>query len=153
MNNNGTLTTRMMPPSPNKSKSVHKSSGKLFRHKDKERSGSSGSSSGSSGNNGSSSSSSSTSSNSSSSSCNNSSGKRDDPMELKDCPLTLPVVGALDHTRSLPRYTACMMPPSPNKSKSVHKSSGKLFRHKDKERSGSSGSSSGSSGNNGTIMI
>lgn len=101
------IISGMMPPSPNKSKSVHKSSGKLFRHKDKERSGSSGSSSGSSGNNGSSSSSSSTSSNSSSSSCNNSSGKRDDPMELKDCPLTLPVVGALDHTRSLPRYTAC----------------------------------------------
>ncbi|XP_063614837.1 transcriptional adapter 3-B-like isoform X1 [Penaeus indicus] len=102
------IISGMMPPSPNKSKSVHKSSGKLFRHKDKERSGSSGSSSGSSGNNGSSSSSSSTSSNSSSSSCNNSSGKRDDPMELKDCPLTLPVVGALDHTRSLPRYTALL---------------------------------------------
>ncbi|XP_069950032.1 transcriptional adapter 3-B isoform X3 [Cherax quadricarinatus] len=90
------LTAGMMPPSPNKSKSVHKSSGKLFRHKDKERSGS-GSSSGSSGNNGCS---------SSSSSSNSSSSKRDDPMDLKDCPLGLPVVGSLDHARSLPRYTA-----------------------------------------------
>ncbi|KAK7018684.1 transcriptional adaptor 3 [Halocaridina rubra] len=82
---------RKMPSSPNKSKSVHKSSGKLFRHKDKERSGSSGSSSGNNGH-----------------SCNpsSSSGKREEPMDLKDCPLTLPIVGALDHQRSLPRYTA-----------------------------------------------
>ncbi|XP_064102450.1 transcriptional adapter 3-like isoform X1 [Macrobrachium nipponense] len=87
-----------MPSSPSKSKSIHKSSGKLFRHKDKERSGSSGS------NNGNNSGSSSTPSSSSSSS--NSTSKRDDPMDLKECPLTLPVVGALDHQRSLPRYTA-----------------------------------------------
>ncbi|XP_071552940.1 transcriptional adapter 3-B isoform X2 [Panulirus ornatus] len=84
----------MMPPSPSKSKSVHKSSGKLFRHKEKERSGSSGSSSGSS------------SSSNSSSSSSSSSSKRDDPLELKECPLGLTVLGALDHCRSLPRYTA-----------------------------------------------
>ncbi|XP_050734643.1 transcriptional adapter 3-B-like isoform X2 [Eriocheir sinensis] len=91
----------MMPPSPSKSKNIHKSSGKLFRHKEKERSGSGGSSG--SGNNGNS-----TSSNSSSSSSSNTSSgsKRDDPLDLKDCPLSLPVVGSLDHTRSLPRYTS-----------------------------------------------
>lgn len=89
-----------MPPSPSKSKSIHKSSGKLFRHKEKERSGSGSSSSG--GNNGSS-----TNSNSSSSSSNSSnSNKRDDPLDLKDCPLSLPIMGSLDHTRSLPRYTS-----------------------------------------------
>lgn len=90
-----------MPPSPSKSKNIHKSSGKLFRHKEKERSGSGGSSG--SGNNGNS-----TSSNSSSSSSSNTSSgsKRDDPLDLKDCPLSLPVVGSLDHTRSLPRYTS-----------------------------------------------
>lgn len=104
------LILGMMPPSPSKSKGIHKSSGKLFRHKDKERAGSSGSS-GSTGNNGSNNSNNSSSNNSSSSSSSTSgssstTGKRDDPMELKDCPLSLPVVGSLDHARSLPRYTS-----------------------------------------------
>ncbi|KAK3864340.1 hypothetical protein Pcinc_017059 [Petrolisthes cinctipes] len=29
-------------------------------------------------------------------------------MDLKDCPLSLPVVGSLDHARSLPRYTSLL---------------------------------------------
>ncbi|MCL4139501.1 UNVERIFIED_CONTAM: hypothetical protein GTU68_021530, partial [Idotea baltica] len=97
-----------MAPSPSKYKTFHKSSGKLFRHKDKEKT-----------NGGSSSSSSSHSSNSfSNGSCNGGSSgsssntgnfgsiRKDEVLDLKDCPLTLPDVTPLDHTKSLLRYHA-----------------------------------------------
>jgi len=84
--------TVKMSPSPSKSKNPHKSSGKSFKHKDKERS-----------SNGSGSSSSSSSSSASSS---NGSGQKGEPLDLKECPLTFPELGSVDHVRSLPRYSA-----------------------------------------------
>ncbi|RXG72035.1 Transcriptional adapter 3 [Armadillidium vulgare] len=94
-----------MAPSPSKYKTFHKSSGKIFRQKDKNNTGNGSSSSsfnnggcnGGSGN---------------SSSGNNGSHstiRKDEIVELKDCPLTLPDVSPLDHTRSLPRFNGLVM--------------------------------------------
>ncbi|KAB7500211.1 Transcriptional adapter 3 [Armadillidium nasatum] len=94
-----------MAPSPSKYKTFHKSSGKIFRQKDKNNTGNGSSSSsfnnggcnGGSGN---------------SSSGNNGSHstiRKDEIVELKDCPLTLPDVTPLDHTRSLPRFNGLVM--------------------------------------------
>ena len=77
-----------IPSSPSKSK-THKSSGKLFRHKDKERSGSTSSSGGSG------------------PSTSSGPGRKDDIVDIKDCPLSLPEVTPLDHIKSLPRYDTC----------------------------------------------
>ena len=92
-----------MPPSPSKSKVFHKSSGKLFRHKDKDRS---------SGN---------ATSNANGNLTNNGVGvnggqvsnggctniRKDEVIDMRDCPLTLPDVSPLDHTKSLLRYYGC----------------------------------------------